>query len=100
MEIIDVNCPNCGAKNKIYPEDEDTVCPNCMTSFNCMTLYSAAVEEKNKKVNKSFTFTRITKGEYEILERAAKADFRTLTSLITVHIKELAQKLKRESKLS
>ncbi|WP_338794309.1 hypothetical protein [Bernardetia sp. MNP-M8] len=53
-------------------------------------------KEQDEIFKKGFTFTQITKAEFELLEKKAKSEHRTLTSLLTVHIKELVKKLKEE----
>lgn len=52
--------------------------------------------KQDEILKKGFTFTQITKGEFELLENKAKSEHRTLTSFLTIHIKNLAKKLKEQ----
>ncbi len=52
--------------------------------------------EQNESFKKGFTFTQITEAEYEILDKQAKAEFRTLTAYLTIQIKKVAKKLKEQ----
>ena len=56
--------------------------------------------EQNELFKKGFTFTQISKEEFDVLEAQAKKEYRTLTSLLTIHIKKLVQKLKEQQQQS
>lgn len=52
--------------------------------------------EQNDSFKKGFTFTQLSKEEFDILEGQAKKEYRTLTSYLAIHLKKLAQKLKEQ----
>ncbi|WP_375563387.1 hypothetical protein ACE193_25345 (plasmid) [Bernardetia sp. OM2101] len=51
----------------------------------------------NHKSHKSFTLSKLTEDEIDILDSQAEKEFRSLTDFITVELKKIARKIQIEN---